>query len=134
MKPSPQAEWIANARRATAARPVRLNKIPRWARQAIQRAYRQEGERAGRFLDMTLVSDDRWRGLFDHWGTSHIAYRDRPDVPTFCTEPYAGRPHIEMALRFADWLGCDVEIGLASWWFPGSTVRIEFVPRPERPR
>ena len=101
---------------------------------ADQRAYRQEGGRAGGFLDMTLVSDDRWRGLFDHWGTSHIAYRDRPDVPTLCTEPYAGRPHIEMALRFADWLGCDVEIGLASWWFPGSTVRIEFVPRPERPR
>jgi hypothetical protein len=129
-----QREWIENARRATAARAVRLNKIPPWARQAIRRAYRAEGERPRGFLDMTVVNDNRWRGLFDHWGTSRIAYRDKPDVQTLCTEPYAGREHIEMALRFADWLGCEVEIGLASWWFPGSTVRIEFVPRREGPR
>jgi len=119
-----QREWIENARRATRARPVVLNKFPRWARLSIQRAYRGKGSPPRHFLDMTLVNDDRWRGLFDHWGTSRWG-----DERTLCTEPYAGRQHIEMALRFADWLGCDVDIGGASWWFPGNTVRIEFRPR-----
>lgn len=134
MKPSPQAEWIANARQATAARPVRLNKIPRWARQAIRHAYRKECVRPVRHLDMDVINDDRWQGLFDHWGTSRIERTDGLHIDTFCTEPYAGRAHIEMALRFADWIGCEVRIGGASWWYPGSTVRIEFVPRPERPQ
>jgi hypothetical protein len=133
VKPSPQAVWIESARRATDARPVRLNRIPPWARQAIRRAYRAEGDRSGRDLVMAVVNDDRWNGLFDHWGTSRMPLRGIPDVPTLCTEPYAGRRHIEMALRFADWLRCDVRIGEASWWYPGSTVRIEFVPRDERP-
>jgi len=133
VKPSPQALWIDNARRATDARPVRLNRIPTWARQAIRGAYRAEGQRPGRDLVMAVVNDGRWNGLFDHWGTSQIARREKPDVPTLCTEPYAGRPHIEMALKFADWLGCEVWIGGASWWYPGSTVRIEFVPRADRP-
>ena len=78
---------------------------------------------------MTVVNDERWRGLFDHWGTSRTVRRGAADVPTLCTEPYAGRRHVEMALRFADWLGCDVEIGGASWWYPSHTVRIEFLPR-----
>jgi hypothetical protein len=134
MTTTPQQVWIENARRATAARPVRLGKIPKWARQVIQRAYREEGGRAGRYLDMTILNDDRWRGLFDHWGASQIAYRDGSVTPTFCTEPYAGRRHVEMALQFADWLGCDVEIGGSSWWYPGSTVRIEFCPRAADPR
>lgn len=127
-------EWIANARTATGAREVRLNKIPLWARRSIQRAYRAEGTRAGHLLDVALLGDDRWRHLFDHWGTSHIPSSNGVDTQTFCTEPYAGRWHIETALRFADWIGCDVRIGGASWWYPGSTVRIEFLPRAEATR
>lgn len=128
-----QREWIENARRATDARPVRLNKIPRWARHAIQRAYREEGGRSGRYLDMTVVNDERWRGLFDHWGTSQIRCSTYVG-PSLVTEPYGGRQPIEMALRFADWIGCDVEIGRASWWYPNYTMRIEFLPRGEDTR
>ena len=131
MTPTTRKEWIENARRATDARPVVLNKIPRWARRAIQIAYRAERS-TWRYLGgpaMAILNDGRWRGLFDHWGTSTFPRADGPDVQTLCTEPYAGREEIEAALRFADWLGCDVQIGGAAWWYPGETVRIEFLPR-----
>lgn len=123
-----QREWIRAAREATNSRPVVLHKIPKWARHAIQKAYRDEGDSAGTYLDTKVTNDERWRGLFDHWGSSKIQ-RYNYSGPTFVTEPYACRGHIEKALRFADWIGCDVEIGGVSWWYPDNTTRIEFYPK-----
>lgn len=127
-------EWIEAARAATGAREVVLNKLPSWARRAIRAALRREGAPAR--IDgfdacvEALHSIHRWRvRLFDHWGESK-----RHGEPTLVAEPYADREHIEAALTFADWIGCEVKIGGASWWYPGSTTRIEFYPRAEDAR
>ena len=136
-----QREWIDAARAATNAREVKLHEAPRWAREAIKARAKADGIPAPlssligghvwaiRDVDHFLLAYDGNVRLFDHWGTSEIrAYGY--SGPSLVAEPYAGRAHVEAALRFADWLGCDVEIGRASWWFPNHTTRFEFYPRP----
>lgn len=126
--------WIETARRATGARKVRLHSIPAWARSALRVRYRDEPRRAfGGCVKLAMINDERWCGLFDHWGTSELPEGVGCERKTLCTEPYGGRAEIEAALRFADWIDCDVEIGGASWWYPGSTVRIEFRQREGSP-
>lgn len=135
-----QREWIAEARRATNARSVKLHEAPRWAREAIKARAKAEGTKAPlsstiggrvwatRDIEHFLLNYGGAVRLFDHWGTSELECHDYKG-PSLVAEPYGAREHIEAALRFADWLGCNVEIGGASWWYPGSTVRIEFYPR-----
>lgn len=125
-----QKAWIDHARKATEAREVALHKCPKWARKAIRNAIPD----AGHVLDVSGGVPSSFDGvhLFDHWGTSRIE-RHGYTGPTLVTEPYGYREHVEAALRFADLIGCNVEIGRASWWFPGSTVRIEFYPKDTTP-
>jgi hypothetical protein len=130
-----QDAWIEAARKATGARPVTLHKVPRWAYNAMRAAIAKAPTDkqvhsvfdAEQLLAGAYVPGCASVRLFDHWGTSKIE-RDGYSGPSLVTEPYAGRDHIEGALCFADWLGCEVEIGMASWWYPNNTVRIEFYP------
>lgn len=129
---APLDRWIRNARRATGSIEVILNKVPTWASRAVRAALRRDGRQTTRGLVVShfLLNDTRFDArLFDHWGSSMIRVPGYTG-PSLVTEPNANARHIQAARDFAKWLGCEVEIGGASWWYPGSTVRIEFYPRP----
>lgn len=127
---SEQELQIERDREATGAIPVVLNKIPKWALAALRRAQRRDRDGGVPFVSpaLYLINDPRWTRLLDHTGSS--TYRG-PDYsgPSFVTEPYADDTTADTARAFADWLGCSVHIGGPSWWYPGSTTRIEFYPR-----
>lgn len=109
---------------------MKQGKIPPWAKKSIRAAIRRDtGRAAPQFFD-DVFNRKEWSSprLFDHYGTSRIE-RLGYEGASLVTEPYGSRAHIESAFRFADWIGCEVEIGGAAWWYPGWTVRIEFYPK-----
>lgn len=120
-------------RAASGARKVTLGKMPRGVKQKIAGAYKREGDpRMGRRWDvaMRLINDERWDGLFDHYGSS--VWRG---IPTFATEPYRrdGSDDIEeTARKFALWAGLALIQDGPCWWAPGSksAKRFEFAVVP----
>ena len=120
-----QRVWIESERVKTKAIPVMLHKLPRWASDALRRAYKGSGLPRYFSPATAILNDARWRGLFDHWGTSTLADGRRVLV----TEPYPSGDVLPDASAFATWLGCDVRVVGPSWWYPGYTLRIEFTPR-----
>jgi len=117
-------------RLASGARKVTLGKMPGGVKQKIAQAYKREGDpKMGRRWDvaMRIINDERWDGLFDHYGAS--VWRG---VPTFATEPYYRDGIDGTARKFALWAGLMLIQDGPSWWAPGSKSarRFEFAVDP----
>ncbi len=124
---------VAADRIQTGAREVKIGRIPVWAKRDIRRAAIRMGLRdrdpASILLnDKTREFDVPHNRLFDHFGSSFIV-RDGEKTPTLVAEPYPYEGLTGAALRFAAWIGCNVIFGEPTWWFPGRTKRVEFVPK-----
>jgi len=106
---------------------VKPYKVPKWL---IARIYPKvkSGEidepitRSDGCLLETAVKAAGGSGLwFDHYGTT---YEDGFEL--FVCEPY--EIDVEGAKRFADLLGLKFAWFANSWWFPGETFRVLFIP------
>ena len=102
----------------------RLHKCPQWFTRLVRRAIRERRLSCGcRIGDIvTVIWSTPYRSLFDHCGTITVAGHK-----VFVGEPYADIDTARhQAAELAGILGCDFDISLRSWWYPGATIRIYF--------
>jgi hypothetical protein len=112
---------------AESGSPVRRCHVPNWFRQRLLNKYgpTRQGYRDGWSL---LCDHGRehggWLPWIDHWGSTVI-----DDVPVVVSEPYY-QPTTDFAElhRFAESLGCKLVVDEKSYWYPGKTVRLAFIP------
>lgn len=107
----------------------RLHKCPQWFTRLVRRTIRERRLpcqcRIGDIV--SLLWSTPYRSLFDHCGTITVGGRK-----VFVGEPYANLSRAsDLAAELAGILGCDWDIALRSWWYPGSTIRIYFRERSE---
>jgi hypothetical protein len=107
--------------------PVRLGHVPSWTRNQLLHTYgpTRQGYRDGRALF------EEWGGRhggklpwIDHWGSTVIDVQ-----PVVVSEPYLQATLDFSDLhRFAASIGCRLVVDEKSYWYPGKTLRLAFVP------
>lgn len=122
-------EWIEDARLVLKPLQVKLNHVPNWFRKAVIKAFPKQGISSGADVGLFLLNHAYRHGWLDHWGSSNRILNGEP-ISVFVTEPYQ-IDHLDLLAvsGLADKLNCCYGVFANSWWFPGSTLRIEFWPK-----
>lgn len=126
---------IKAARELLEPTPVRLHHFPLWMKQAMNRVAKARGFTftrdsimpLGRFeelLHSLMAPEIRHKNArLDHWGSSRTANEE-----SFVSEPYGMTVEAFAAWElFAELAGLKCCLSPNSYWYPGSTMRIEIV-------
>jgi hypothetical protein len=121
--------WIAEARKVFDPTPVRLHHRPKWFMQLLAAAKRRNphGPAAGFYEDLRRGS---WKlDWMDHWGSTVLLN----GTPAFVSEPYGITSETLAEVEaIAEECGCYANVSANSYWYPGSTIRIEIYPKPKK--
>lgn len=107
---------------------VKLDKWPVWFKKRFK-------EKTGKPFSWTSGAETHMvceaagvRNFFDHWGTSKVG-----EEIFLISEPYASTEDFLSAIQFAKFYDLKIRIYPNSFWYPGSTTRIEFSEKKNAP-
>jgi hypothetical protein len=101
---------------------VNLKDIPVWFRQRVRKFLK--GESRYSIKDNARLSLQKLGILLDHWGTIE-------NGTILVSEPYLRiEDDTSKAKAYAESIHCDLVVSAESEWYPPSTIRLAFLPRP----
>lgn len=123
-------DCIESLREILQPSPVTLGQVPARFTNALRKARREAGYRGSIDAQSLLCSyesaDVSW---LDHWGSTEFRRGDR-SLSVFVTEPYSLTPDsLQLMERIAEDADCRLDLNPNSWWNPGATFRVCFVPK-----
>jgi len=106
--------------------PVELGRVPDWLRRRMLKVFGPTdcGYTDGHSLFAYWARKCKSLPWIDHWGTTVI---DGQKI--LVSEPYLRRScDFSDVAEFAESLGCELVIDETSYWYPGKTLRLAFMP------
>lgn len=125
-KPRDPNQVKASARRLLKITPVKLHDTPAWFRRKVLELFGCEDGMTDDYSVVRYGIIQKFGGKcwFDHWGSMKV-----DGGKAFVSEPYMVDSEIlQSAEEFAKLIGVRHYVSANSWWYPGETFQIVFMP------